>query len=48
MSPLRKVITPKSPKGDFTEFVDFQQLPLPRRQAGLQGLGVEKLKINEL
>jgi hypothetical protein len=33
--------TPKSPKGDFEKFIDFQRVPL-------QGLGVRKLKINEL
>jgi hypothetical protein len=33
--------TPKSPEGDFEEFIDFQRIPL-------QGSGVRKLKINEL
>jgi hypothetical protein len=29
LSPLRKVFfTPKSPEGDFEEFIDFQRIPL--------------------
>jgi len=35
------VKTPKSPKGDIEEFIDFQRIPL-------QGSGVKELKINEL
>ena len=36
-----KLITPKSPEGDFEKFIDFQRIPL-------QGVGVKKLKINKL